>query len=127
MNNAIGWFEIYVDNMPRAKAFYEAVFDIELSVIDMSHMEGMGMEMLGFPSDMGAYGASGALVQMPGVTAGVGGTLVYFACDDCAIEQARVEAAGGKVEHEKFPIGEHGFISMVYDTEGNMIGLHSMA
>jgi predicted enzyme related to lactoylglutathione lyase len=24
------------------------------------------------------------------------------------------------------PIGEHGFIAIVNDTEGNMIGLHSM-
>jgi predicted enzyme related to lactoylglutathione lyase len=23
-------------------------------------------------------------------------------------------------------IGEHGFIALVFDTEGNMIGLHSM-
>ena len=25
----------------------------------------------------------------------------------------------------KFPIGEHGFVSIVTDTEGNMVGLHS--
>ena len=27
MNNPVGWFEIYVEDMDRAKAFYEAVFD----------------------------------------------------------------------------------------------------
>ena len=26
MNNPVGWFEIYVQNMTRAKAFYAAVF-----------------------------------------------------------------------------------------------------
>jgi len=27
---------------------------------------------------------------------------------------------------EKMPIGEHGFIALINDTEGNLIGLHSM-
>jgi uncharacterized protein len=29
-NNPVGWFEIYVQDMPRAKAFYEAVFQGKL-------------------------------------------------------------------------------------------------
>jgi hypothetical protein len=37
-----------------------------------------------------------------------------------------VAEAGGRIERPKMSIGEYGFISMVYDTEGNMIGLHSM-
>jgi predicted enzyme related to lactoylglutathione lyase len=58
--------------------------------------------------------------------AGTGGTLVYFTCEDCSIETARVEPAGGKVLQQKMPIGEHGFCSIVMDTEGNTIGFHSM-
>mgnify|MGYP002663365938 FL=1 len=72
-------------------------------------------------------GASGALVKMEGVpSGGGGGTLVYFACEDCAVEQGRVEKAGGKVFKPKFSIGEYGQCALVNDTEGNMIGLHSM-
>lgn len=56
---------------------------------------------------------------------GSGGTLVYFACENCATETARVEDAGGKVLQAKFQIGEHGFVSIVMDTEGNTIGFHS--
>jgi predicted enzyme related to lactoylglutathione lyase len=37
-----------------------------------------------------------------------------------------VTAAGGRVERAKMSIGEYGFISLVVDSEGNMIGLHSM-
>jgi len=47
-------------------------------------------------------------------------------CDDCAFEESRVINSGGKVERSKMSIGEYGFISLVVDTEGNMIGLHSM-
>jgi predicted enzyme related to lactoylglutathione lyase len=74
-----------------------------------------------------SVGSSGALVRMPGFPAGGNSTLVYFHCADCAVEESRVEAAGGKIQRPKMSIGDHGFISLVIDTEGNMIGLHSRA
>ena len=125
--NPISWFEIYVDEMTRAKKFYEAVLGVSLEKLD-TPSDGLGdMEMQAFPSNMEAYGASGALVKMEGFAAGDNSTMVYFGCEDCAVEESRVAEAGGKVEREKMSIGEFGFISLVVDTEGNMIGLHSMA
>ncbi len=32
--NPVGWFEIYVDDIKRAKAFYEKVFDVELEALN---------------------------------------------------------------------------------------------
>ncbi|MCG9725151.1 VOC family protein [Vibrio brasiliensis] len=123
--NPVGWFEIYVDDMPRAKAFYEALLDTSLEPLE--DVAKMGVEMWLFPSDMEQYGASGALAKMDGVAAGGNSTMVYFSCQDCAVEESRAEAAGGKVMHSKFAIGPHGFIAVVADSEGNMIGLHSMS
>ena len=128
-NNSVVWFEIYVDDMARAKAFYEAVLDIKMQ--DMPSPAGLeSVEMCAFPADsedsMNQYGATGALVKMDGFSPAVGGTLVYFACEDCAVETARVVKNGGSVEKEKMSIGEYGFMSLVKDTEGNMIGFHSM-
>jgi hypothetical protein len=120
-NNPVIWFEIYVQDMERAKAFYEAVLQLKLE-----RLSGPGMEMWSFPMDMGKVGAGGALVKMEGVPSAPGGTLVYFSCADCAVEAARAAAAGGRVERAKFSIGEYGFIALVRDTEGNMIGLHSL-
>jgi len=51
--------------------------------------------------------------------------MVYFACEDCAVEAGRAAEFGGKVEREKMSIGEFGFVAIMRDTEGNMIGLHS--
>ena len=68
----------------------------------------------------------GALVRMGGVPSGGNSTIVYFICDDCAVEEGRIEPSGGKIMKKKFSIGEYGFISLVFDTEGNMFGLHSM-
>ncbi|WP_280523879.1 hypothetical protein [Nitrosomonas aestuarii] len=42
------------------------------------------------------------------------------------VEEKRVAENNGKIIKEKFSIGDYDFISLVTDTEGNMIGLHSM-
>jgi len=125
-SNPVGWFEIYVQNMPRAKAFFEAVFQGKLDALANPDSQGFAeMEMWAFPIGMEGSGAAGALVKMTGCPSG-GSTLVYFSCDDCAIEAKRAAANGGKIFKDKMSIGEHGFIALVEDTEGNMIGLHSM-
>lgn len=127
MKNPVGWFEIYVDDMDKAKRFYQDVLQTELTSISPDGAEESGLEMWMFPSDMGNYGAGGAICKMNGVTPGGMGTHVYFSCDDCAVEESRVVDAGGKVMKSKFSIGEYGFIAMCTDPAGNMIGLHSMA
>lgn len=124
-NNPVGWFEIYVQDMPRAKAFYESVFQGSLAPLGQPD-PAQGMEMWAFPSARDSYGTPGALVKMAGVPSGGNSTLVYFVCDDCAVEAARAKAHGGSVFKDKMSIGEYGFIALVNDTEGNLIGLHSM-
>jgi predicted enzyme related to lactoylglutathione lyase len=122
--NPFTWIEIYVDDMSRAQKFYEAVFQISLSPMPMPPDMGE-MQMLTFPWVENSVNASGALVKMENMPPGAGGTLAYFACADCGIEESRVEAAGGKVLQAKMSLGEHGFCSILMDTEGNSIGLHS--
>ena len=81
---------------------------------------------MGFSLLMDRAGATGALVKMEVFDSGGNSTLVYFSCTDCSVEEARVVEFGGSIQRSKTPIGEHGFISLVIDTEGNMFGLHSM-
>jgi predicted enzyme related to lactoylglutathione lyase len=121
MNNPAGWFEIYVQDMARARAFYETVFDVQLTRLD-----GTEFEMWGFPMQQSSYGASGALIRLPGFASGANSVIVYFSCDDCAVEAGRVVEAGGKIETGKKAIGQYGFIALAFDTEGNLFGLHSM-
>ena len=121
--NPIIWFEIYVQDMNRAKKFYESVFQLTLEPLSPPTDE---TEMWSFSMAQDKVGAGGALVKMKGVPSSPGGTLVYFQCNDCAVEEARVKQFGGRVEKSKTSIGQYGNIALVYDTEGNMIGLHSM-
>jgi uncharacterized protein len=120
-NNPVGWFEIYVQDMERAKKFYETVLQTTLEKLDSP-----GLEMWSFPMAMDRVGAGGALVKMPGFPSGGNSTLVYFSCVDCATEAGRVVKSGGRIQREKMSIGQYGFIALAFDTEGNMFGLHSM-
>jgi predicted enzyme related to lactoylglutathione lyase len=120
--NPAGWFEIYVQDLDRAKAFYERVLGTRLSKLNSP-----AIEMWAFPSSVEKPGAAGALVKVAGVASGGNSTLVYFTCEDCAVEEARVPAAGGRIQRSKISIGEYGFITLAFDTEGNMFGLYSRA
>lgn len=120
IQNPVGWFEIYVEDMERAKHFYETVFQIELHPLPVQEIQ-----MLAFPMEPDSEGASGALVRVAGFPAGGNTTIVYFSCSDCAVEAGRVEAAGGRLKREKMPIGKYGFCALAFDSEGNLVGLHS--
>ena len=123
-SNPVRWFEIYVQDMGRAKRFYESVFQTKLSKMDATAKE---MDYWTFPPMVPDHaGTSGALVKMQGVPSGGMGTLVYFACEDCAVESERVLKAGGRIKDAKMSIGQYGFIALAFDTEGNLIGLHSL-
>jgi uncharacterized protein len=120
-SNPVNWFEIYVQDMGRAKDFYESVFQLKLEKLITSDLE-----IWAFPMMKDKFGASGALVKMNGFPSGGNSTLVYFHCADCSVEAARVVKFGGRIQREKMSIGQYGFIALAYDTEGNMFGLHSM-
>jgi len=119
-SNPVRWFEIYVQDMSRAKKFYESVFQVSLQKLNTE------IDIWAFPMVKDQMGTGGALVKMEGFPSGRNSVLIYFACEDCAMEADRVLKAGGKIEKKKMSIGEYGFIALAYDTEGNMIGLHSI-
>jgi uncharacterized protein len=80
LSNPMVWFEIYVQNMERAKAFYEAVLAVTLEKMP-APTEEMNMEMWSFRADKDAakttYGECGMLVKME-APPGSGATIVYL-------------------------------------------------
>lgn len=129
MKNPVNWFEIYVQDIQRAKTFYESVLNVKLEKLEIpSEMDDdESFQMITFPFVDNEPNSSGALVKAAGMASGGNSILIYFTCDDCNTEQSRVESAGGKIVKEKFSIGEFGFCSICLDTEGNTFGLHSMS
>jgi predicted enzyme related to lactoylglutathione lyase len=119
--DAVNWVELYVSDFDRAKHFYETALRTSLQE---SQMEGCRMGI--FPCDH-TNGVGGAITKMDGASPGQGGTLIYLNVEgDLDGVLQRVPAAGGAVVKPRTAIGEHGFIAIVKDTEGNGVGLHSM-
>ncbi len=126
-NNPVRWFEIYVQDTGRARRFYESVFKTKLQKLQTpATLQSPSMELWSFPSNMDHPGCSGARVKMEGVSAAGVGTVVYFASEDCSIEEKRVLESGGAIQRSKTSIGEYGFITLAVDPEGNIFGIHSM-
>ena len=120
-HNMVGWFEIPVNDMDRAKTFYETVFNVEIKVVDFG-----GMLMGWFPDRGEVPGAQGTLIKQESYIPSQEGTLVYFVSEDVQNELDRVEAAGGKIYQPKTQISpEHGYMGVFIDCEGNRIALHS--
>jgi len=123
--NAISWFEIPTEDINRAQKFYEAIFEIQMTVLDMPQLQ-----MRLFPIENPMTGIGGALTfnkdyYKPSATEGA---LVYLnANPDVQIVLDKIEAAGGKIVMPKTEISpEYGFMAMFIDTEGNRMALHSV-
>jgi predicted enzyme related to lactoylglutathione lyase len=118
--NPVNWFEIPVDDLDRAMAFYETVFATNLDVFEMG-----GVRMAWFPRPEDSVGSSGGLIQAPGRTPSSTGTVVFFSVPDIDATLAAVEKHGGRVVMPKAQGGEHGAIAHFEDSEGNLVALFS--
>ena len=76
----VGWFEIPVTDMDRAKTFYETVFKIDIQVMDFGELL-MGW----FPNRGEAYGSPGTLVKQESYIPSKEGALLYFSSIDVLI------------------------------------------
>ena len=121
MPNPVNWFEIPVENLDRAKIFYENVFNVVLTPLESGPMK-----MFQFPMDPTSYGAAGTLVKMDCFKPSVEGIVIYFSVTDIAATLNRVTANGGSVLLPEMSIGEYGYIAQFTDCEGNRIALHKM-
>jgi predicted enzyme related to lactoylglutathione lyase len=120
--NTINWFEISVQNLNRAKTFYESILDIKMETSNQ-----MGMEMAFFPMEMGSGKISGCLCQSHLHKPSADGVKLYLnANPDLSVVLSKVAEYGGKVIMPKTKItDELGYMAFLTDTEGNSIALHS--
>ena len=122
--NAISWFEIPATDLNRAQKFYETIFGISMTAMDLANIK---MRM--FPiEDM--MGVGGAVVDSGGfhIPSATDGPLIYLnANPDVQNVLDKVEAAGGKIMVPKTEISpDYGYMAVIIDTEGNRIAFHSI-
>ena len=117
-------FDIPVDDMGRAKRFYEKVFGWEIAVVPGSGgnfhaATTVPVDEEGEPKVAG--GINGGFFQRG--THGLEGTFVEINVPSVDEYLKRIESAGGKIVKPKGPILDIAFFALVKDTEGNIIGL----
>ena len=118
MHNRAVWFDIPVADLDRAQAFYAAVLDCGVDLMDF---EGNRFGVLQHEK-----GNGGCLVPNAEEITASQGILVYMNVDG-RIRDAVVKVGelGGSVVADVHGIGPHGFRAIVLDSEGNRIVLHS--
>ena len=120
MTHTINWFEIPTTDLDRASRFYEAVLGASFK---REHFAGTDMHMAVFQGDEASV--RGALIADKRRKPVSDGALVYLSTRDLDASLARIDTAGGSVVLPKTDIGDPGFIALVRDTEGNVVGLHA--
>jgi predicted enzyme related to lactoylglutathione lyase len=119
MRHAINWFEIPATDLDRATRFYEVALDQKLKREVFADTP-----MAVFAGDCEAV--RGAIIHDAKRKPTGDGALVYLNVEG-QLDQvlARIPKAGGAVVLPRTAIGEPGFIALVRDSEGNVVGLHS--
>lgn len=123
VRNAISWFEIPTADLSRAQKFYETIFGITMTSLDLDNIQ-MRMFPVDDPSAVGGALCYSEGFYKPSMT---DGPLLYLnANPDIQPILDKVEPAGGKVLVPKTEISpEYGYMAVIQDTEGNRIGFHS--
>jgi uncharacterized protein len=118
-------FEIHVDDMDRAKAFYGEVFGWTFQ--DWS--EYAGMPYFGAVTGKeGTPGIDGALVKRQGPAPEPNKALNGYSCtmgvEDYDSVEAKILQLGGRIALPKYALPGMAWQGYYIDTEGNIFGIH---
>jgi predicted enzyme related to lactoylglutathione lyase len=117
--NFVTWFEIPAYNHYRSVAFFNYIYGIEITTVEIN-----GLAMGFFPAE---GGIGGAIVTGPGCVPSEVGPLIYLnGGEDLNLVLSKVNEAGGRVVMEKTYISDTaGYFALFIDSEGNRLALHS--
>lgn len=114
MPNDIAHFAIHADDCPRAKAFYETVFQWRFQPWGPP-------EFWLIETSPGAIGGSLQKRRQPAVASGQNGYECTIAVDDIHATAAAIGAAGGRVLMSPVTIERIGTLVGFHDPEGNSV------
>jgi uncharacterized protein len=125
MSGSVTHFEIPVDDMARAQAFYRDAFGWQTTTVpDMNYtlVQTAPTDADGMPAGPGAINGGmvprGEPVLHP---------IITITVDNVDAALAAIESLGGKAVVGRTPVGAMGFTGYAKDTEGNVIGLWESA
>ncbi|MBL7129675.1 MAG: VOC family protein [Ignavibacteria bacterium] len=116
--NSIGWFEIYVSDIEKAKDFYGDLFEWQFKLLEGFEPEYTTI-FTGEDSVGGGFMKSSSKQEGQSV-------VIYIDVEDVAKSLKKVEEKGGKIEKPKTLISAtSGYYGLFRDLDNNLIGLWS--
>ncbi len=117
--NTVCWVDIPVSNLQRAIEFYSAVLGAKVA---LEKMPGFQFGLLPHHRS----NVSGCLAKLKDNKPSKKGPLIYLSVNHRHVEAEKAATKhGGKILQKKHAIGPYGFRSIIVDSEGNRIALHS--
>lgn len=129
MKNRVVHFEIYADDVERAKKFYADVFGWEFT--DWSGVTGTPYwGVMTAPTGSTEPGINGGLMKRQGPQVSPDIAVIGYVCtvqvEDIDEIISKVENAGGVVSMPKYALGDMAVQAYYKDTEGNVFGIHQV-
>ena len=129
MKNRVVHFEIYADDLDRAKKFYADVFGWEYT--DWSGVTGTPYwGVMTAPMGSTEPGINGGMMKRQGPSPVSDIAVTGFVCtvqveniDEIIL---KIESAGGVVAMPKYALGDMAFQAYYKDSEGNIFGVHQV-
>lgn len=119
-SNPVVYFEIPVNDLERAEAFYSAVFNFSFDKEIIDHYE-----MALFPFEEKNSGITGALAKGDVYQPTKNGVIIYFKTENMDTTLEKVLQHNGKILYPKRIDEKYGFaVAEFEDSEGNRIALH---
>jgi predicted enzyme related to lactoylglutathione lyase len=132
--NRVVHFEIHVDDVERAKKFYEEAFGWKMTQMGPEVGNYIVIttgprpdEMAGKPVDVKELGLNGGMMKRNAAKPAEGMSPMGYVCivgvENIDEAIAKVQAAGGKEHMPKMDVPTVGKIAYYADTEGNIFGM----
>lgn len=128
MTNRVVHFEIYADDVERAKKFYSDVFGWTYEEWDFNGTKYYGV--LTAPMDSKEPGINGGLMKRIGPEPVQGQAVIGYACtvqvENIDETISKIILSGGTMALPKFSIADLAWQAYYKDTEGNIFGVHQL-
>ncbi|MFZ2522705.1 MAG: VOC family protein [Minisyncoccia bacterium] len=126
MSNRVVHFEIYAQDVERAKKFYSDVFGWEYQKWDFGGQAYWGI--LTAPKGSTEHGIDGGLLKRPSQDPTGKDPVIGYCCTvqvvDIDVTITKIEKAGGTLALAKMAIPGMAWQAYYKDTEGNIFGIH---
>lgn len=129
MHNRTYFFDLFVEDIERAKTFYNKVFNfnfVDQQVEESPYLNSKISHIIEANSDNSAESTIlGSLVELSTEKQHLSPMIIYIPCENIEEVEGKIEASDGIIISSKKHVINDVYTTIFQDTEGNLVGLVS--